>query len=285
LWFLTIIRIYRRGRRGRIDLPGLILIAGVVSLSIIMLTRGQTTQESIYYYHTDHLGTPIMLTDANQQVAWDATYDPFGKADITTSTVTNNLRFPGQYYDAETGLHYNWHRYYWPEVGRYMGPDPWNVGTLHLPGAAERLNKNTEDLDEIFLITPHNQHLYTYSLNNPVIYADIDSLKIQPTTSSVESPNPDIIAKLECIQRCLGHVPIYMTSGRRSCVKGSHHCTGDAVDTGKWPGIPTEKVACCAKKCGFLRVAEDDNGTKHYHFDTGTESWNKDIIPKLCGCN
>jgi len=65
-----------------------------------------------------------MLTDANQTIAWDATYDPFGKASITVSSVTNNLRFPGQYYDAETGLHYNWHCYYWPEVGRYVEGDP-----------------------------------------------------------------------------------------------------------------------------------------------------------------
>jgi len=39
-------------------------------------------------------------------------------------TITNSLRFAGQYYDEETGLHYNWHRYYDPKTGRYLTPDP-----------------------------------------------------------------------------------------------------------------------------------------------------------------
>jgi hypothetical protein len=51
--------------------------------------------------HNDHLGTPQKLTDSNGTVVWAADYKPFGEA-----TITNNLRFPGQYYDAETGLNY-----------------------------------------------------------------------------------------------------------------------------------------------------------------------------------
>ena len=62
---------------------------------------------------------------------WSATYEPFGKATITTPsatvdnpTITSNLRLPGQYFDDETGLHYNFRRYYDPSSGRYVTQDP-----------------------------------------------------------------------------------------------------------------------------------------------------------------
>ena len=57
-------------------------------------------------------------------MVWQAAYLPYGEAQVQTNTVVNNLRFPGQYFDAETGLHYNWHRYYDPVTGRYISADP-----------------------------------------------------------------------------------------------------------------------------------------------------------------
>ncbi len=81
------------------------------------------------YYHNDHLGTPQRITDKSGAVIWAADYDAYGKA-ITRTTadsakaITNNLRYPGQYWDAETGLHYNDRRYYDPETGRYLSSDP-----------------------------------------------------------------------------------------------------------------------------------------------------------------
>jgi len=82
------------------------------------------TSPGIYHFVNDHLGTPQRLITATGTIVWQAAYFPFGKAQVTTSTVQNNLRFPGQYYDAETGLHYNWHRFYDPETGRYISADP-----------------------------------------------------------------------------------------------------------------------------------------------------------------
>jgi RHS repeat-associated protein len=57
-------------------------------------------------------------------VVWTADYLPFGQADVIAPGVENNLRFAGQYYDQETGLHYNYHRYYDPKLGRYLRADP-----------------------------------------------------------------------------------------------------------------------------------------------------------------
>jgi len=78
-----------------------------------------------YFYQNDHLGTPQKLTGINGAVVWAAKYSSFGKASVDgSSTITNNLSFPGQYYDEETGLHYNYRRFYDPSTGRYLRVDP-----------------------------------------------------------------------------------------------------------------------------------------------------------------
>jgi RHS repeat-associated protein len=80
--------------------------------------------ELAYYFHNDHLGTPQVLTNDSQAISWKAVYTPFGEAVPSIATVENPFRFPGQYYDQETGLHYNYFRYYNPQTGRYITPDP-----------------------------------------------------------------------------------------------------------------------------------------------------------------
>jgi len=75
------------------------------------------------YYHRNHLGTPVLITDRTNAVLWRAEYESFGEA-IISGVVENPLRLPGQYFDAETGLHYNYFRDYDPSVGRYIESDP-----------------------------------------------------------------------------------------------------------------------------------------------------------------
>ena len=99
----------------------------------------------VFFVHTDHLGTPREMTDAAGHLVWAATYKAWGAAttevmsrrvvvadgnlvsEVWEAPVTpavQNLRFQGQYFDAETGLHYNRFRYYDPDVGRFISQDP-----------------------------------------------------------------------------------------------------------------------------------------------------------------
>ncbi len=78
-----------------------------------------------YFYQNDHLGTPKKMTAANGAIVWSAEYQAFGGLQLASnSTIENPLRFAGQYFDAETGLHYNYFRYYDPSTGRYITSDP-----------------------------------------------------------------------------------------------------------------------------------------------------------------
>ncbi|HEX4550647.1 MAG TPA: RHS repeat-associated core domain-containing protein [Pseudomonas sp.] len=81
-----------------------------------------------FYYQLDHLGTPQELTDYSGEIVWSAQYDAYGKVAAITLAgedyLDQPLRFQGQYFDAESGLHYNRHRYYDPRLGRYLTPDP-----------------------------------------------------------------------------------------------------------------------------------------------------------------
>jgi RHS repeat-associated protein len=82
--------------------------------------------DAIYYLHTDAMGTPRLATNANQQTVWQWNRDAFGDRQVNASSasIEMNLRYPGQYYDTETGLFYNWNRYYDPRTGRYGRSDP-----------------------------------------------------------------------------------------------------------------------------------------------------------------
>ncbi len=81
--------------------------------------------ERITYLHTDHLMTARLATDQSGAVIWRWEGEAFGATQATElDTVSVNLRFPGQYFDEETSLHYNHFRYYDPSVGRYITSDP-----------------------------------------------------------------------------------------------------------------------------------------------------------------
>ncbi len=112
---------------------------------------------NVYYIHADHLNTPRAITDASNKTYWSWASDPFGTTaanddvDGDGNKLAYNLRFPGQYYDQETNLHYNYFRDYDPATGRYVQSDP--------IGLAGGLNT------------------YVYVGSNPLLYVDRFGLK------------------------------------------------------------------------------------------------------------
>ncbi|MDP9930421.1 RHS repeat-associated core domain-containing protein [Variovorax paradoxus] len=87
-------------------------------------------KSDVAFYQCDHLGTPQEMTDHEGRVAWSAQYKAWGEARQAISEAgrkagfRNPIRFQGQYFDEETGLHYNRHRYYDPASGRFVSQDP-----------------------------------------------------------------------------------------------------------------------------------------------------------------
>ena len=109
----------------------------------------------VFYIHADHLNAPRLVVDKNNAARWRWFAEPFGTTapEVNASGLgvfTQNLRFPGQYADVESGLLYNHHRYYAPDGGVYRQSDPIGLGG----------GLNT----------------YTYTSNNPLSYVDPNGL-------------------------------------------------------------------------------------------------------------
>ncbi len=74
---------------------------------------------------------PAKMTTQAQALAWDVIYSPFGATSYVAATPeTQNMRFPGQWFQLESGLAYNWHRHYDATLGRYITPDPLGLPVL-----------------------------------------------------------------------------------------------------------------------------------------------------------
>jgi RHS repeat-associated protein len=96
---------------------------GSVAMSVAAVDAAASPKKT-YAVHVDHLNRPIMLTDAAKTNVWWASYEPFGRVRATGGTLTQNLGLPGQWFQLETGLSYNWHRHYDATTGRYTTADP-----------------------------------------------------------------------------------------------------------------------------------------------------------------
>jgi RHS repeat-associated protein len=110
----------------------------------------------LYFIHDDKLGTPQLATDSTQAIAWQTTYQPFGSTGTVSGLITQNLRLPGQQFDAETGFNHNGFRDYSPAWGRYVESDPvglaGGVNTYGYVGANPTKFTDTDGLAEQVLV-------------------------------------------------------------------------------------------------------------------------------------
>jgi RHS repeat-associated protein len=135
------------------------------------------------------------------------------------------LRLPGQYFDKESNLAYNYFRDYDPNIGRYVESDP-----IGLDGSADP---------------------YLYAENNPTMA--IDPLGLYIVKPGVPAPSPRLDKLLKCMDKCPGMPPIFVTGttpvpGEKH--KDPGHAGGTSVDIRPPKGIPPDLVFCCAGKCG-----------------------------------
>ncbi|MEU0372105.1 putative T7SS-secreted protein [Streptomyces sp. NPDC006283] len=96
----------------------------------------QAFDERFFAIATDLVGTPTELVSESGDVAWRTRTTLWGQTAWPSGSVTYTpLRFPGQYYDPETGLHYNLHRHYDPQTAHYLSQDPLGLAPGPNPSA------------------------------------------------------------------------------------------------------------------------------------------------------
>jgi RHS repeat-associated protein len=207
------------------------------------------TAEATYHIQADHLNTPVSMTDGAGTLVWQATREPFGETALDVSDVEQNLRFPGQYFDKETGLNQNWHRDYDPGIGRYGQVDPHGIAD--------------------------GPNVYAYAHANPVLKFDLRGEAVSTCCGMTSSlPLPNVMQGLECMSRCL-ETTILISSGWRNeeqnraagGVDRSQHLNGLAADVHLPPSM--SKIRKAAKECGFFVLAKQYPNRVHVDLRDG----------------
>jgi RHS repeat-associated protein len=224
-------------------------------------TSSDSNQAGIIAIHTDRRHAPMMATDKQGKVIWQAEYDAWGKVIPATlreergnpnqsnqaNTFNLALRLPGQWQDQATGLHYNYQRDYNPETGRYLTPDP-----LGFPDGADPYayvnNDPLNKLDPLGLYQSDIHYYMTFFLG-VVAGIPIDDARtialaaqyidVNRDTRPLDPDNPlDNIGNQEAIDRLL-----------------SYHFTATPSDIGE-DGLTHSKVTYLTGNSGMRIIAE-----------------------------
>jgi len=147
-----------------------------VFMIVVLLSSFVKGDSQIFYIHNDHLGTPQVVTDENQNVVWEGEYGPFGELVSVTGALDQPIRFPGQYADEETGYYYNYYRDYDPTLGRYIQSDP--IGIMLDNFSPDMIVAESMGAVELpYDVDPgYINHSYAYVDSNPLVYSDPNGL-------------------------------------------------------------------------------------------------------------
>jgi RHS repeat-associated protein len=229
-------------------------------------TTGLYTVSRELLFELDHLGTPRQARLTGGSAVWRWESDGYGNTlpdedpDGNGQKTYVYLRFPGQYFDEESGLHYNWHRYYVPRLGRYLSSDPIGV----------------EGGDNIF----------AYANQNPISKIDpfgLTAIDFDPSTGTLRiDPEMD------------GQSPYTMpaSSGRPNC-----GCDASAKDKGPIPSgsytLHTDQLSNPGRIGDILRNMRGDWGDWRVPLtpDAGTNTFGRSgfflhggFYPGSAGC-
>lgn len=223
---------------------------------------GQYVNTDVHYIYTDHLDTPRLITSASDVIQWRwDDVDPYGVLPPTVAgspageaALVFNLRMPGQYYDKETNLHYNYFRDYDPQMGRYVQSDP--------IGLAGGLNTfSYVNGDPLSFIDPFglDAEMCSRSLQLPLPYAQHCFIRYNGDNNDTQSYDPngvhpdpqpksatctptqgtqdDACLKRE-MQKCKGSDYSFTGHNCCHCVEDAMKACGQSIPSKKWPNWP-----------------------------------------------
>jgi len=164
----------------------------------VAVVANVNTSPILLMVHADHLKRPIRMTDSTKTTVWQAIWKPFGEPYSLSGTQSLDARLPGQWFQIETGLAYNWHRHYDATTGRYTQPDP-----LGFPDGPSR---------------------YTYSTNSPIMRVDptgqlAGSISTRPPSNLLQLCDTVAERRDRCFEECQHLMSVGHGNEYRGCFR------------------------------------------------------------------